>query len=620
MKYLRSSPKILGAPRVHTQRDAECKAFGRTKKRRSPEVLRRSLRLRAIIRLVSPTTRWVIGAALLAVFGAGCTKQEEEASQPEAELVTAPDSTSQWKLELARVGDRSITAGQLRAFYGKIPDYLQSDREGLEKERNHLQTLIDMELLQLEAEEQGIDRLPVLIYKMAQYRKEKLVGLYQIKKIRVRVSGQEVSDYFREQRLAHKVRFAQLIAASEDSAWSALREITAGRDFGEVAEQWSIHETTMEQGGDTGRFVGKLDMPPYLRTPLFALEKGEVSQPIDIGGHFALFKALESIETGLDDELFQKIYRQLFIERSVGARAALTDSLKEALKLESDQQGLDAFSAAMDREATAGDEEVRAIVLYRYEGGKITAGDVLDAASQLKYKTLDLRSKEAVTEYAEGTLVPDALFVEAALREGLDHEEEVTQWLAGKREQELVVQLRVQVLKERVSISEEDIRREYKENPDRYIQPDQIEIQEILVATEEEAKDLLERLRLGASMGALARQYSKRSPALRDEEGRRHFTVAAASVYGRLVAAARKAPVGQLTGPLQVREGYSIFKVLSREQKRASLEEAKKRVRATVNWIKKQQVFEQFLAELRAKYAAQVEVRKDNLKRVFSSG
>ena len=575
---------------------------------------------KAIIHLVPAATRWIIGVALLTILGTGCANREEETPQSEANLSTASDSTSQWSLELARVGDRSITAGQLRAFYGKIPNYLQSDREGLEKERDHLQTLIDMELLQLEAEEQGIDRLPAFIYKIAQYRKEKLVGLYQIKKIKVRVSGQEVSDYFQERELARKVRFAQIITTTEDSARSALREISSGRDFGEVAEQWSIHKPTMEQEGDTGRYVGKLDMPPYLRKPLFALEKGEVSQPIDIGGHFALFKALDSIETELDAEQFQNIYRQLFIERSVEARAALTDSLKEALKLERDQRGLEAFSAAMLRGPTSGDEEVRAIVLYRYEGGTITAGDVLDAASQLKYKTLDLRNKEAVIEYAEGTLAPDALFVEAALREGLDREEEVTQWLERKREQELVVQLRVQVLKERVSISTKDIRREYEENPDRYMKPDQIEIQEILVATEEEAKELLERLRRGESMGDLARQHSKRSPELRDEEGRRRFTVAAAAMYGRLVAAARKAPVGELTGPLQVREGYSIFKVLSREQQQASFEEAKKRVRATVNWIKKQQVFEQFLAELRTKYAAQVEIREDNLKRVLTSG
>ena len=575
---------------------------------------------KAIIRLVPAATRWGIGAVLLAILGTGCANQEKETRQPEVNLATDPDSTSQENLELARVGNQSITASQLRAFYGKIPDYLQSDREGLDKERNHLQTLIDMELLQLEAKERAVDRRPVFIHKMAQYRREKLVGLYQVKKIRVRVSGQEVSDYFREQGLARKVRFAQIITTSEDSAWSALREISSGRDFGEVAEQWSIHEPTMAQGGDTGRYVSKLDMPPYLSTPLFALEKGEVSQPIDIGGHFALFKVLDSIETGLDEEQFQKIYRQLFIERSVEARAALTDSLKEALNLKRDQRGLDAFSAAMNRGTTSGDEEVRAIVLYRYAGGTITAGDVLDAASQLKYKTLDLRSKEAIVEYAEGTLVPDALFIEAALREGLDQEEEVMQWLARKREQELVVQLRVQVLQERVSISAEDIRREYEENPGRYMQPTQIEIQEILVSTEEEAKDLLERLRRGASMGDLVRQYSKRAPELRDEEGRRRFTVAAAAVYGRLVAAARKAPVGELIGPLQVREGYSIFKVLSREQQRASFEEAQKRVRATVNWIKKQQVFEQFLSELRTKYAAQVEVREENLKRVLTSG
>lgn len=566
--------------------------------------------------LVSTATRWGTRAALLAIGGTGCAQQAEEVAQPEAALVTTPDSTAQSKLELARVGDRSITAGQLRAFYGKIPQYLQSDREGLEKERNHLQTLIDMELLQMEAKAREIDSLPVFVYKMAQHRKEKLIGLYQTKKIKVRVSGQEVSDYFREQELAHKVRFAQLIAASEDSAWSARREITAGRDFAEVAEQWSIHGPTMEQSG----FVGKLDIPPHLRPPLFSLAKGEVSQPIDIGGHFALFKALEFAETGLDDEQFQKIYRQLFIERSVAARAALADSLKQALKLARDQRGLDAFVAAMRRGASSEDKAVRAIVLYRYEGGTIAAGDVLDAASQLKYKTLDLRRNEAVVEYAESTLVPDALFVEAALREGLDRTGEVTQWLARKRERELVVQLRVAVLKDRVRISQEDIHREYEENPDRYMQPDQIEIQEILVATEAEAQDLLARLRQGASMGDLARQHSKRSPALRDEEGRRRFTAAAAVVYGRLVAAARKAPVGQLVGPLQVREGYSIFKVLSREQQRSSFEEAKKRVRATVNWIKKQQVFEQFLAELRAKYAAQVEVREDNLQRVLTSG
>ena len=575
---------------------------------------------KAIIGIVPSATKWRLGSVLvLTALAIGCAGQEEENPQSEAGGA-APDTTIQWELELAQVGERSITAGQMRAFYENMPNYLKSDREGLEKERSHLQTLIDMELLRLEALDRGVDRQPAFLYKINQYRREKLIGLYQIKTIKVRVTREDVRDYFQKQELSRKIRFAQLIAGSRDSARAALDQIASGGDFGEAAETWSTHGQAVGQGGDTERFVGKLDVPPRLREPLFALADGEVSQPLDIGGHFALFKVLESIETPLDNEQFQEIYRQLFIERSVAERAALADSLKQVLKLERDGRGLDDFSAAMQAGGNPGAEETRAIVLYRFEGGEITGGDLLDAASQLKYKRLDLRNQEEVIEHAEGKLVPDALFIAAALREGLDQEGEVKQWLARKGERELVIQLRVQVLEERISISAEEIRREYEANPDRYMRPDLIEIQEILVDTEEEAGQLLERVRQGASLGALARQHSKRPLALRDEEGRRRFTVAAASVYGRLVAAARKSPVDQMVGPLQVREGYTIFKVLSRQRQQASFEESKKRVRATVNWIKKQLVFEQFLEELRSKYAAQVEIREDNLKRVFTTG
>jgi parvulin-like peptidyl-prolyl isomerase len=205
------------------------------------------------------------------------------------------------------------------------------------------------------------------------------------------------------------------------------------------------------------------------------------------------------------------------------------------------------------------------------------------------------------------------------VQEGLEQDEEVAGWLAKKWDQELVIQLRVQILEERVSISAEEIRREYDETPDRYTQPEQIEIQEILVDTEEEAQKLLERIQQGESIGELARKYSIRPPELRDEEGRRRFSTADGPVYGRLVSAAWKTPVDQFGGPLHVHEGYSVFKVLSRKREPASFEESKKRARAIVNWNKKQQVFDQFITGLRTKYAEQVTVREDNLKLAFAA-
>ncbi|MBM3281063.1 MAG: hypothetical protein FJY95_23750, partial [Candidatus Handelsmanbacteria bacterium] len=60
-----------------------------------------------------------------------------------------------------------------------------------------------------------------------------------------------------------------------------------------------------------------------------------------------------------------------------------------------------------------------------------------------------------------------------------------------------------------------------------------------------------------------------------------------------------------------------VFRVLSRKGEQESFEEARKRVRATLNWIKKQQVFEAFVAGLRQRRAAQVEVQEDHLRQAF---
>jgi parvulin-like peptidyl-prolyl isomerase len=579
----------------------------------------KQLESKAIIHILSPAARSVFGAALVvAIVGTGCTSQEEESIQPESGPTTDAPAQLQQELELARVGDKSITTGQLESFYADIPSYLQSNKEGLEKVRRHLQTLIDMELLRFEALERGVDRLPVFTHKMHLYRKDKLVGLYQIKNIRVKVSVQEVQDHFKDQGLARQIRIAQIIVANEDSARLALQEIAEGRSFEDVAGTWSIHEETARHGGDTGRYVSGLDVPPELGKTLLALKKGKVSKPVNLGGRFALFKVQDETEVELDKDSFQKVYRNLFIERSVKERAVLADSLKDAFKLKLNRPSLGAFLTAM-RSGGSPSEQTREIVLYRYDGGQITAGDLLDAASQLKYEVLDLQNEDVVTHYAEVNLVPDALFMKAALLDGLDKEENVAEWLAEQEAQELIIQLRVLILQERITISEEEVQQEYAENPDRYARPDRIEIQEILVHTEPEAQKLLERIQQGESIGALARQHSSRSPELRDEEGRRRFSAAAGPLYGNLVPLADKTPVGQLGGPLQVPGGYTIFKVLSREAVPSTLEQSRRRVHATVNWIKKQQVFEQLLTELRTKYAERVQIREDNLKLAYAS-
>ena len=85
----------------------------------------------------------------------------------------------------------------------------------------------------------------------------------------------------------------------------------------------------------------------------------------------------------------------------------------------------------------------------------------------------------------------------------------------------------------------------------------------------------------------------------------------------RFVEVAEKAEIGVLTGPAKVKEGYSVFKVLSRERKRETFAEAEWRVRSQLKREKNRKAFNQFIEEVRNKYAAKVVIREDNLNAAF---
>ena len=59
---------------------------------------------------------------------------------------------------VAEVGDRTITVQDVRDFLAKLPEHAKGEEAGKEPLRYHLQTIIDMELLLMEARNQGLER------------------------------------------------------------------------------------------------------------------------------------------------------------------------------------------------------------------------------------------------------------------------------------------------------------------------------------------------------------------------------------------------------------------------------------------------------------------------------
>ena len=367
-----------------------------------------------------------------------------------------------------------------------------------------------------------------------------------------------------------------------------------------------------------GRYTTRENMITPLQDKLFSLAVGEISEPIRIGGHYSIFTVIADSAIELTPQRKLALEMGLKKEKKQRAQAILVAELKEKYHLELDREGLALIVEKVRGGTSFVPETERNIVLYRYDGGEITARDLAEAGHALQGNALaQLSDSSQVIAFAERHVVPNAMLVEAALRAGIDEEAETVEWLEDQGKQFLLRALRARVLRAKVTIAENELRQFYEAHAARYLHPEQIEVQEILVETEAEALRLIEQLQKGVPLGDLAKKYSIRSLEERDEEGRFHFHLFEKNFFGGFVELAEKAEIGALTGPAKVNEGYSIFKVLSRERKRETFAEAEWRVRSQLKREKNRKAFNQFIEEVRNKYASKVVIRENNLNAAF---
>ncbi len=521
---------------------------------------------------------------------------------------------------VAQIGDEEITVDQLRKFMNDLPEYAKAEHTGVEEARNHLNTMINIELLIMEAKAADLDESPEFRARLEGVRREKLVSTFQDRALEVEeeVEASKVREYAEQMGLLRAIRLADIMVPSRENALAVLRELKNGVPFGQVAKKWSINKKTSAQGGDLGRYTTRENMITPLQDKLFSLAVGEISEPIRIGGHYSIFTVIADSAIELTPQRKLALEMGLKKEKKQRAQAILVAELKEKYHLELDREGLALIVEKVRGGTSFVPETERNIVLYRYDGGEITARDLAEAGHALQGNALaQLSDSSQVIAFAERHVVPNAMLVEAALRAGIDEEAETVEWLEDQGKQFLLRALRARVLRAKVTIAENELRQFYEAHAARYLHPEQIEVQEILVETEAEALRLIEQLQKGVPLGDLAKKYSIRSLEERDEEGRFHFHLFEKNFFGGFVELAEKAEIGALTGPAKVNEGYSIFKVLSRERKRETFAEAEWRVRSQLKREKNRKAFNQFTEEVRNKYASKVVIRENNLNAAF---
>jgi len=528
---------------------------------------------------------------------------------------------------VAKIGAEEITLDQLRQFREESTAQYREPEEGLQAWRFYLQTMIDMKLLLVEAMEQRLDLRPEFARKWEGERRKKIIDEFATREI---VKGLDLDIDEIRQRFAHSkwnrvLRLARFRTESAAEAQKAIRDLEQGRAFEEVARERSVVSEAAALSGSPAQWYGRTNLEELgvdleIGKELFEMQVGEFSQPYQVGDNFEIFKLLDE---GPAPQDYQAAFTRAEYLTEFRARwDSLVDQLRDRWEARVNREAIqflvDKMTASDNKGMLLAPEEQQ-IVLCNFEGGQITLKDFAETYNALWFFRSVSFDSSGIIEFVEQDLLPRALVYHAAKQQGLDREPEVAAWLKEKRESLLLEALREKEVVQRVVTDSNMVRDYYTSHLNQFMEMEEIQVAEILVATRAEAEKLLQRVRDGEKIQTLAAHHSIREGV---EHGHFHMHnhVSERRVFGGLYDAVIEVPVGALNGPVELEEGYSIFKVLERTPPHPSpFEQVASRAKW---WVQKQEeskLFDALFANLRDKYSSRVVVFEEQLSRLVAN-
>ena len=485
---------------------------------------------------------------------------------------------------MAQVGDDLIDEREFRRYEAQIQSQHRSLAQGVEKHREHLISLIDIKLMVREAYARGLDKNPAWIKAVDLARHKAMVEAYIREQVglQIEISEDELRDKFAAHPARHAVRGAHILLDSRARADSIYAEIEAGRaTFEDMARKHSLDEATAANGGWFDSYYAFDRVSDRVYDRVFSLAVGEVSEPFRTPQGWEIAKVVDKKLVSFE-KYRSVIQRVTFLEKIENLRNEHIDKLVAESRLRPVGEQVQRFVAAWNEQPGSPQltpEEWDA-PLYEYDGGVIT----MQQGSYLLHNTRLGRAQidsALLDDRIRRRGAPDLLLGLAAERGGYAERPEVQEKVAAEKERLLLQGLWEELLEGALAVSEEEARAHYEAHPEMYFAPEEIVVQEIMVADESLAQELLAQIRNGADMGALATKHSIRRDA--DENGGLYALRAFEKVvYKELMDAAIAAPERELQGPIELADplpsslrdprplerAFSIFKVLQRRPKR----------------------------------------------------
>ena len=556
-----------------------------------------------------------VQAALVAcVVTFGCAQEApEREGEAAGSLVVSADA-------LARVGQRDIDEREFRRYESaKIQRQHRSNKEGVEKYRDHLMTLIDIKLMVLEAEARGLDNSSELAKALELTAHKAMVEAYLRDQVgvNIEITEEELRANFEAHPARHAVRGAHILLSTRAEADSIYGEIAAGRStFEEMARRHSLDEATAEQGGAFESYYAFDRVSDTVYGQVFSMEIGQVSEPFRTPQGWEIAKVVDKKLVPFE-KYRSVIQRVTFMQKLEDLKRAHIAQLVVESNLRPVAANLQRFISAWNANPGSPDlhpDEWEA-PLYMYDGGQITVQEGSNLLHNVRLGRVQVDSA-AIEDKMRHRGAPDLLLGLAASRAGYADRPEVQEKVRAERERLLLEDLWDELLEIKLEATEEEMRAHYDAHPEMYKIPEEIVIQEIMVADRERAKALLEEIRNGADMADLATQHSLRR--FSEENGGLYAMRAFEKlIYKEIMAVALNAPDLELQGPVELQNpmpatmrepqtmavAYSIFKVLQRLPERVqTFELSREKAQYFARQAKQQSQLRDLNLQLRRKY------------------
>ena len=514
---------------------------------------------------------------------------------------------------LAKVGEVEITATDLSTFEANLKDATTRSQH-----RDNLQTLIDRQVLLLEANERGLQRDEAILAELAKRETKALADAMLRRNVaaKVAVTEDDIEKAYARPGWGEKVVTMEIFVPSREQARQVQALLAQGEDFAEVGRQFAADPYYGMHTGEIRRLAySPFDSPRDLAQAVFALPVGDVTEPLSLHGGFVIAQVAErrraelvEVEDGIREALGDEQQKQL--------RESYLRHLKWDLDTVFDAEGMAIVVSVLQGAIRYADldEAQRQHPVYAFEGLQMDVAEVLEAVRPSGRPWLEATAN-SVNEKLSESHFPTRIMAHDARRKGLDKSEAFTRSHELALGNLMLIKLREQILAEAPAPTEEDLQAFYEEHKQRFRSPPHAQLEEILLETPSEARQIAAQIEAGAEWSELARAHSQRRNV---GDGLLYVSQSQAPFLGEAwMSAVMNAELNQLQGPIQTRGGYSIFRVIERYPEiyhGLELERVRKAVVRDVRERTEREFFNSYLRDLHQKYAEQIDVYEEHLR------